>query len=101
MRRVLPIAAVLACLLPAAPAAAAPTSSSRCRTTPSCSTAVYGDDQLAFDRAVEMGATWVRVNVRWAASMPDAQARAKHKPRTVAWDFSRLSRLLDETEARG
>ena len=101
MRRVLPIAAVLACLIPAASAAASANLELAVQDDPVLLNRSYGDDQLTLDRSVEMGATWVRVNLRWAASMPDAQARARRKPHTVAWDFSRLSRLLDETDARG
>jgi hypothetical protein len=33
--------------------------------------------------------------------MPDAQARAKRKPRTIAWDFHRLDTLLTNAAARG
>jgi hypothetical protein len=101
MRRLLPIAAAFACLLGAAPAEASKHLELAVQDDAVLLTRSYGDHALALDRAGEMGASWVRVNLRWAASMPDAQARAKRKPRVVAWDFDRLSRLLDETEARG
>src|SRR5215212_6512778 len=102
MRRLLPIsAALLACLIPAAPAAANKNLELAVQDDPVLLTRSWGDDQLALDRAVEMGASWVRVNLRWASSMPDAQAKARRKPHTVAWDFGRLQRLLDSTEARG
>jgi hypothetical protein len=61
----------------------------------------YGDSQLALDRTVQMGARRVRVNVRWAASMPAAQARAKRRPKTIVWNFGPLLRLLDDAGARG
>jgi hypothetical protein len=101
MRRLLPIAALLACLITAAPAAASKNLELAVQDDPVLLAHNYGDDKLALDRAVEMGATWVRVNLRWASSMPSSQAKAKHKPHTVAWDFTRLFWLLDETEARG
>jgi hypothetical protein len=101
MRRLLPIAALLACVLPAAPAAASKNLELAVQDDAVLLTRSYGDAQLAFDRATQMGASWVRVNLRWAASMPDAQARAKSKPRSVAWDFGQLERLLAETQARG
>ena len=55
MRRVLPIAAVLACLITAAPAAAAAKLELAVQDDAVLLNRVYGDDQLAFDRAVEMG----------------------------------------------
>jgi hypothetical protein len=101
MRRLLPIAALLACLVAPAAAPAATNLELAVQDDPVLLNRSWGDDQLALDRAVEMGATWVRVNLRWAASMPDSQAKARHKPHIVAWDFSRLSRLLDQTDGRG
>ena len=61
----------------------------------------YADANLALDRAQEMNATRIRVNLPWAGSMPDAQAKAKRKPDTVRWDFSKLERLYEQTNARG
>jgi hypothetical protein len=101
MRRLLPIAALLACLLPASDALASKKLELAVQDDPVLLNRSYSDQALALDRAVEMHATWVRVNLRWAHSMPDAQARAKTKPAQVDWDFGRLASLLDATDARG
>ena len=101
MRRLLPIAALLACLIAPSPAAAAKNLELAVQDDAVLLNRIYGDADLALQRTTELGATWIRVNLRWAASMPDAQATAKTKPRTVAWDFTRLDTLLRDAEARG
>jgi hypothetical protein len=101
MRRLLPIAALLACLITASPAAAAKNLELAVQDDAVLLNRHYSDQGLALQRTSELGATWIRVNLRWAASMPDAQARAKRKPRTVAWDFHRLDELLNAAAARG
>src|SRR3712207_4509951 len=101
MRRLLPIAALLACLIAPSPAAAAKNLELAVQDDAVLLNRIYSDSNLALQRTTELGATWIRVNLRWAASMPEAQARAKRKPRTVAWDFSRFDTLLRDAEARG
>jgi hypothetical protein len=101
MRRLLPIAALAGCLLTASPAVASKNLELAVQDDPVLLTHSYGDHALALQRTTEMGATWVRVNLRWASSMPSEQARARTKPATVDWDFHELSSLLDETDARG
>jgi hypothetical protein len=61
----------------------------------------YGDATLALDRATEMNAERVRVNLAWAGSMPAAQANARKRPAAVQWDFSKLERLYEQATARG
>ena len=61
----------------------------------------WGDPDLALDRAAEMGAERLRVNLGWAWSMPTRQARRKRPPASVAWDFSALERLYERAAPRG
>jgi hypothetical protein len=99
MRRLLPIAAVLACLLPAAQAAAATDLELAVQDDPVLLTHAYGDSAIALDRAQAMGAKRIRVNLRWAYSMPKSERTAKHAPHAVDWDFSDLARLLAAADA--
>src|SRR3954451_22916748 len=99
MRRLLPLAAVLFCLLPAANAAAAADLELAVQDDPVLLTHSYGNHALALDRAQVMGAKRIRVNLRWAYSMPTAQRRARRAPHAVDWDFGDLARLLDEADA--
>ena len=100
MRRVLPIAAVAACLL-AAPAQAAKNLELAVQDDAVLVSRSYSDAQLALERAQAMGAKRIRVNLHWATSMPSAQATAASAPRAVQWDFERVLRLLDDVEQRG
>jgi hypothetical protein len=61
----------------------------------------YADAALALDRAVEMNAERVRVNLSWSGSMPEEQAEARRRPEGIFWDFSRLERLHEDATARG
>ena len=61
----------------------------------------YADADLALDRAKEMNASRIRVNLSWAGSMPEAQSKARRKPETVQWDFSKLERLYEQATSRG
>ena len=61
----------------------------------------YGDAGLALDRAADLGAERVRVNLIWSRSMPLSQAKARLPPEVVAWDFSSLERLYQDATARG
>ena len=61
----------------------------------------YGDPALALDRAVEMGAERVRVNLSWAGSMPSEQAEARRRPEGIFWDFSPLEQLYTDATAKG
>jgi hypothetical protein len=61
----------------------------------------YSDAGLALDRAAELGAERVRVNLRWDRAMPRRQARLKHAPADVEWEFGPLERLLADASARG
>ena len=60
----------------------------------------YSDAALALDRAVEMNAERIRVNLPWAGSMPAAQSKAKTRPAEISWDFSKLERLYEQAAAR-
>lgn len=61
----------------------------------------YSDSALALDRAKEMGADRIRVNLAWWQAMPVEQARTKSRPQTVDWNFSALERLYADATARG
>jgi hypothetical protein len=47
-----------------------------------------------------MNASRIRVNLPWAGSMPETQAKARRKPETVQWDFSKLERLYEQAATR-
>ena len=98
MRRLLPIGALLAVLAWAAPAHALELA---VQDDPVLHDRSYSDASLALERAADLGAERIRVNLRWFDQMPLAQARAKRAPDVVEWDFTRLRRLLDDAEARG
>jgi hypothetical protein len=55
---------------------------------------------VALDHAVELGATRVRVNVLWARLIV-GDARARHTPETVTYDFGRIDALEQAAQARG
>jgi hypothetical protein len=101
MRRLLPIAALLACLLAAAPARAARDLELAVQDDPVLLYHSYGPWALALQRAQDMGAKRIRVNLRWAYSMPAAQRTLERAPRAVSWDFDALQRLLDEAQQHG
>src|SRR5687768_8560390 len=61
----------------------------------------YGDSALALDRAVEMNAERVRVNLSWAGSMPIEQAESTRRPEGIFWDFSPLEQLYEDATAKG
>jgi hypothetical protein len=61
----------------------------------------YSDASMGLDRAAQMGADRIRVNLEWAESMPAGQARRKKAPAQVSWDFSRLEQLYADATARG
>jgi len=54
----------------------------------------------ALDHAVELGATRIRVNVMWARLIV-GDPEARHTPRTVTYDFSRIDALQAAAAARG
>jgi hypothetical protein len=101
MPRTVPVLllALLALLAPAASASAKPELA--VMDDPVLLNRAYGDAGLALDRARAMGAKRIRVNVRWARSMPAAQARAHKPPAKVKWNFSNLQRLIGDAAARG
>jgi hypothetical protein len=98
MRRLLPILAALLGL--AAPASAATPLELAVQDDAVLLHGRWGDPALALDRAAEMGAERLRVNLGWAWSMPTRQARGRYHPEEVAWDFSALERLYEQAAAR-
>jgi hypothetical protein len=63
-------------------------------------TRAYSDQLAGLDRAVEMGADRVRVNLQWAYTMPEDQRNAAVEPLVVDWQFGELERLYEAATAR-
>jgi hypothetical protein len=61
--------------------------------------AYYGRDR-GLDRAVELNATWVRVNVLWSAVVGSSQNR-RSRPSPVRYDFTSYDQLVGAARARG
>lgn len=64
-------------------------------------TRAYSDQLTALDRAADMGADRVRVNLQWAYTMPEAQREASAEPLVVDWQFGELEQLYEAATARG
>jgi hypothetical protein len=61
----------------------------------------YGSAELALQRAADMGASRVRVNLIWSHVMSPEAARAKRRPAGLTWDFTNLERLYADAAAHG
>ena len=54
----------------------------------------YYHRDRALRQIAALGATRLRVNVLWVASMPVSQQRAHHRPATVYWQWQRVDSLI-------
>jgi hypothetical protein len=61
----------------------------------------YGNAELALQRAADMGASRVRVNLIWSHAMSPAAAKAKRRPQNLTYDFSNLERLYADATRHG
>jgi hypothetical protein len=87
--------------LVAAKAAPAPALELAVQDDPVLLTRSYGSAPLALQRAADMGARRVRVNLIWSHGMSAAAAHARTRPKELTWDFTNLERLYSEVTAQG
>lgn len=64
-------------------------------------TRAYSDQAAGLDRAVDLGADRIRVNLQWAYLMPEHQREAAVEPASIEWNFGELEQLHQQASARG